>query len=341
MTRRTRFFLFGSIAFLLVGLCTGLVAYYSGLPMRAFGQSDTPSELSYVPADAAVVAYANVHDIMRSELRQKLHAAMPEREDGQEEFERHTGLNIERDIDRVVGFLVPGPDSEKHRGMVIASGRFDVVRLEGLAREHGGQVEEYRGKRLITRAPQAEGTGDNRPMTVAFLMPGLVALGDTDSVKRAIDGVGGQNITANKELMDLVRDIDDSNAWAVGRFDAIMSQAKLPEGVMSQIPAVKWFSASGHVNGGVSGMLRAEARDEQAAQNLRDVVNGFLALARLQAGNKPEMQSLVTSLQVSGTGTTVAVSFSLPTEVIETLGAAAGAARKAHEGRRTHDGDEQ
>ena len=53
--------------------------------------------------------------------------------------------------------------------------------------------------------------------------------------------------------MDLVNDIDDSNAWAVGRFDALMSQAKLPEGVASQIPAVKLFSASGHINGGLSG----------------------------------------------------------------------------------------
>ena len=60
-------------------------------------------------------------------------------------------------------------------------------------------------------------------MTVAFLTPGLVAVGDTDSVKRGIDGVGGANITSNKELMDLVRDIDDSNAWAVGRFDALIT----------------------------------------------------------------------------------------------------------------------
>ena len=62
MRSRTRYFLFGSVAVLLVGLCTGLVAYYAGLPIGALGQSDTPSELTYVPADAAVVAYCNVQE---------------------------------------------------------------------------------------------------------------------------------------------------------------------------------------------------------------------------------------------------------------------------------------
>jgi len=179
--------------------------------------------------------------------------------------------------------------------------------------------------------------------SVAFLAPGLVAVGDTDSVKRGIDNTGGANITTNTELMDLVREIDDSNAWAVGRFDALVKHANLPEGVTSQIPAVKWFSASGHVNGGLSGLLRAEARDEQAGQNLRDVVQGFLALARLQAGSRPEIQAMVSSLQVSGSGRTVALSFSLPTEAIEALGAAAGAAKKSHEmhRERQHEADDR
>jgi hypothetical protein len=328
MTSRTRYFLFGSVAVLLVGLCTGLVAYYAGLPIGALGQADTPKELSYVPADAAVVAYCNVQDVMRSQLRQTLQKRMPKHGEGQEELERQTGINIEQDIDRVVGFLVPTGSKDGHRGMVLASGRFDQVRLEGLALQHGGQVSDYKGKRLITRTPDAEGHhGPHKSMTVAFLGPGLVALGDTDSVKQGIDGAGGANITSNKELMSLVRDIDDSNAWAVGRFDTLMTHANLPEGVSSQIPAVKWFSASGHVNGGVSGLLRAETRDEQAGQNLRDVVQGFLALARLQAGNKPELQALVSSLQVSGSGKTVALSFSVPSEAIDALGAAGGAAQ--------------
>lgn len=323
MTRRTRYFLFGSITVLLVGLCTGLVAYYAGLPMGAFGQTDTPAELSYVPPDAAVVAYCNVADVMHSELRQKLHAAMPDREDGQEDFERETGLNIEQDIDRVVGFMIPSAGQEQYRGMALASGRFNVVKLEALAREHGGQVEEYKGRRLITRVPQGD-EQHGKSITVAFLAPGLVGVGETATVKRAIDGAGGRNITTNNELMDLVHDIDDSNAWAVGQFDALMSHARLPEGVASQIPAVRWFSASGHINGGVNGMLRAETRDEQAGQNLRDVVQGFLALARLQAGEKPELQTLVSSLQVSGTGKTVAVSFSIPIEAIDAIGAMHG-----------------
>jgi hypothetical protein len=224
--------------------------------------------------------------------------------------------------------------------MVLASGRFDVVKLEGLAREHGGQVEEYKGKRLITHGPVhgGEHRRDGPDMAVAFMAPGLVAVGETASVKRGIDGTGGANITSNKELMGLVQDLDASNAWAVGRFDALMSHANLPQGVASQIPAIRWFAASGHVNGGLTGLLRAEARDDQAAQNLRDVVNGFLGLAKLQAGEKPELQALVNSLQVSGTGKTVALSFTLPSEVIETLGAAAAAA-KNHEGRPDHGQD--
>lgn len=336
MTKRTRYFVYGSMAVLLVGLCTGLVAYYTGMPMGAFGQPEGPQELRYVPADAAVVAYANVRDVMQSELRQRLHEKIPSHDrDGQKEFEEATGIDIERDIDRVVAFMSPG-EEKRYSGMVLATGRFDVGRLEALAREHEGKIEEYRGIRLVTKgfehhsfddddddddgdAEEADHHGQ-KSMTIAFLAPGMIGLGETDVVKAAIDRQGSQSILDNGELMELVKDIDDANAWAVGRFDALMSQASLPAEVASRIPAIRWFSASGHINGGISGLIRAEARDEQAAQNLRDVIQGFLALARMQSGQNQDMQSLVNSLQLSGTGTTVAVSFQIPTAVIDAFG---------------------
>jgi hypothetical protein len=327
MTKRTRYFVFGSVTVLLVGLCTGLVAYYTGMPMGAFGQSSGLTELRYVPATASVVAYADVRNLMQSELRQKLHQADQNQQDGQAEFQRETGIDIEHDIDRVVAFMEAGEGPDNSTGMIVATGRFDQGRLESLARQHGGTVEDYNGKRLISKMG-LDGDDDDadghtgKSVTVAFLETGVVAVGETPVVKRAIDRQGSDSVTGNAELMALVNDIDDSNAWAVGRFDALMNHAKLPEGVASQIPAVKLFSASGHINGGLSALIRAEARDEQAAQNLRDVVQGFLALAKLQSNSQPELQVLMNSLQLSGTGKTVALSFEIPSQVIDTLAAA-------------------
>jgi hypothetical protein len=57
-----------------------------------------------------------------------------------------------------------------------------------------------------------------------------------------------------------------------------------------------------------------------------------VALAKLQAGDRPEMQAMVQSLQLGGSGRTVALSFTLPTEFFEALGALAGARREAAQG---------
>jgi hypothetical protein len=256
---------------------------------------------------------------MRSEFRQKLRAAMTDDEHGQAEFQKQTGIDIEHDIDHVVAFVEPGGSDDHHNGMVIAAGRFEAGRLEALAREHEGLIEEYKGKRLVTvvgdRGHDEKPHGDT--FTVAFLDPGLIALGQTGVVKRSIDRQGGQSVLDNHEMMNLVHDLDSANAWAVGRFDTLISQARLPEGVAGQIPAVRWFSASGHINGGLRGTIRAEARDEQAGQNLRDVVQGFMALAKMQASQKPELTALMNSIQLSGTGKTVSLNFEVPSQIID------------------------
>src|SRR4029077_1317016 len=116
MTTRTRYFVIASLLVLGVGLSTGLVAYYVGLPAGAFANRGGPEELSYVPRDATVVAYANVGEIMASELRQKLHRALPLQENGQRELANATGINLETDVDRVVACLHPDVDSTKMPG---------------------------------------------------------------------------------------------------------------------------------------------------------------------------------------------------------------------------------
>ncbi|MGB2717946.1 MAG: hypothetical protein WBC51_27415 [Vicinamibacterales bacterium] len=311
MTKQTRYFMAGSAAILVAGLCTGLVAYYGG-GFQALSASTGPTELAYVPADASVVAYADVRSIMDSELRQRLKTVFPG-EKGQEEFKRETGIDIEKDVDYIVASFSPAGDESVHPvPLVVVRGAFSPDQLEALAREHGGVSEEYRGKRIV-KSPN----GDQHAL--AFLEPGLVAIGAVASVKKAIDAqMSAQSITGNDEMMNLVGDIAASNnAWAVGRFDLISKQAKLPEQIARQIPPVKWFAAAGHINGGVSALIRAEANDDQAAENLRDVVRGFLALGRLQSQGDPRIAAIANSMQLEGSGKTVQLSFTVPAEVIE------------------------
>ena len=228
--------------------------------------------------------------------------------------------------------------------MVLASGLFDEVKIESLMREHGATVEQYKDKRLIVVSPDARrqalhpsdapvpgpAAAHATELALAFLKPGLVAVGSANLIRQAVDlEHGGENITSNAEVMNLIRSIDSGNVWAVGRFDAIQSAARLPP-VLSQLPAITWFSVTGQINDTISGVVRAETRDEESAKNLRDVVNGFLALARLQAGSKPEFQALAQSLQLSGTGKTVELAFSVPGALFDLIeGCAASQPRQA------------
>jgi hypothetical protein len=339
MTKKTRYFMAGSAAVVAAGLCTGLVAFYNG-GFPALSASTGPTELAYVPNDVAVVAFADVRAIMDSELRKRLKIALPIPEDGQEEFRAQTGIDIEQDIDYIVAAM-SGPTAGTRSGksgLVVARGRFDIVRLEGLAREHGGTVEEYRGKRMVTSSPTVNPDGTTsghhgRAMTIAFLEPGLVAVGESAAVKHAIDAqMSAQSITSNNEMMELVSDIERSNnAWAVGRLDVLTSHAQLPEQIANQVGSMRMFAAAGHINGGLSGMIRAEARDDQSAENLRDVVRGVLALGRLQAQNDPRLNAVTQSLELAGTGKTVSLSFTVPAELLDlAISHAQPAAPKPH-----------
>ena len=81
-----------------VGLCTGLVAYYSGaLSKRSAGALP---DFAYVPADASTVAYVDCHRIMSSEFRQRLRQVLPTGEEKNRRAQQ-TGIDLERDIDGV------------------------------------------------------------------------------------------------------------------------------------------------------------------------------------------------------------------------------------------------
>ena len=312
MTHQTRYFVLGASGLLGVGLLTGLLAYANRGAALAVSVT-APAELAYIPSNASIVAYANVREVMLSDFRERIRQIAPDGV-GQAGLEQQLGLSIERDIDHVVAFLALGPAEGRPAGLVLLRGRFDTTRLEAVAREGGASVSEYGGTRIVS----IDG-GDVGALAMAFMEPGLVAIGDLGTVRQAVDrGSAGADITSNEQIMTLLERVESgSNAWAVGQFGDLGSLGFLPEEVSAQMPAVTAFAVSGRVNGGVSGSATIEGRDEAAGQNLRDVFRGFLALATMQTSGRSELQAMVDSLQLSGTGTLATLSFWLPSEALD------------------------
>ena len=313
MTKRTQRFVFLGVAILVVGLGTGLVASYVGLPNLGIIGSDGPAELAYVPADATVVAFADVREVMDSQLRQKLLKISPEADHGADSFQAETGINMQTDVDRIVATISGTPDPSNPanmRPLLLARGRFDTARIEAAIRAKGGTVEEYNKQRLITLGNEL----------------GLAFVGVPASVRRAIDTkASGKNVTSNADVMRLVRDFDSGNAWVVANIEAATSGNVIPTEIKQQLPPITWLALNARIDDGVSAMVRAEARDEAAANNLRDVIRGLVALARLQTAQHQELAQLVNSLELGGQGTTVSLGLTIPPAVIDMLGALRGA----------------
>jgi hypothetical protein len=318
-----------------VGLGTGLVAYYVGFPATAFFNHNGPDELRYLPSSVSLVGYAEVREIMASDLRQRLKQVMgtDAQDNGRRQVQELTGINFETDIERLVGgFDAGGPSG--NNGLVVARGVFDAVKIEALMREHGAQVQDYKGKRLVVADHLGDpgNFGDVSPaprnpapsFALAFLEPGLVTFGSTALVQHAIDlhTGGGESAATNEDLVSHIKALDGGNAWVVGRMDVLKGKARLPEVVANQLPPITWFGFRGQVDGGLQALVTAEAKDDESANMLRDVVRGFLALAKLQTSSKPEFQHFVQSLQLGGTGKTVSLSLDVPAQIFDAIGAA-------------------
>ena len=313
MAKRTRIFLLASAGVLTAVLATGLVAWAGG----AVAGSTTPDDIAYVPGNAQMVAYADVRQVMNSPFRDRLRQLDADNNAAADGFEARTGINFERDVDSVLiastgRISVPTPSD---RALLIAHGRFDAVRIEGLMRQQGAQVDQYRGKRVVAIK------NDANDAALTFAGPGLLLFGAGDSVRAALDAKAGaaQGIGANTEFMALVNDVDEGTAWSVAKFDSVAGRSPLPVGIVNQLPPINWLAASGRIDSGLHGRVRAEAQDEQSARDLRDVVQGFLSLARLQGSRDPGYKGMLDSVMLNAQGKSVSLSFELTPAVLDSL----------------------
>ena len=116
MTHRIRDVAAGGGERLGLWLCTGLLLSFSAgtaLAQPVGGSLD----LAHVPENASLVAYANVREAMLSDVWARIRQMAGD--DLAELRVEELGLDLERDIDEVLGFLAPGATPGQPAGLAL------------------------------------------------------------------------------------------------------------------------------------------------------------------------------------------------------------------------------
>lgn len=318
-----------------VGVVGALGALYFDPARAAVGP--LPAEGLALPGDTQFVMGFDVHRLVASPFYQRF-GKDPQgqgRPPGFAQLEEKTGLNPERDVDRIV-FGGRAVDKGPEGGVVLVSGRFDRTKLSR-AIETEGKGVTFKSHEGTTVYLFREGQGA-RSGAVAFLDDDTLVLGPRESVEATITNYAGGKapVRGNAALIALLESVKPgSTFWAVGD-QSVLSRLPLSvPGAAGQgsitLPPVKSVVVTGDFDPMVAVELTGEAVDNKAAQNLADVVRGLVALASLQASQKPEMRELASAVSVTTEAARVRVNLRVPYELIDSLAprrpaAASGAA---------------
>jgi hypothetical protein len=319
---RSRLAVAVSITIVALGVIVGLGAFWLDPARAAIGP--LPGEALILPGDAKFVMGLDVKRFAASPFYERYASRRGMQPAGLSELEEKTGLNPVRDIDRVVIAGIPGAEKGSP-GLVLAFGKFDLYKL-GRALETDGKAAGHRFEGLTVYTLDEEG---RNPLALAFLDEGSILFGPQGRVESAVSSraQGKAPLRDNATLLSLVEKVrPGSTFWMVGDQSllaalplSVPAPGSSADGTAVNLPSLRSLTVTGDLDPEVSLNLVGEAADEPAAHNLADVVRGFVALASLQAQQKPELQRLASAVTVATEANRVLVSARFPYELLDAL----------------------
>jgi hypothetical protein len=313
----------------LLTVTTLFVGFCALLPARA---ADSQL-LALVMPDAKVLAGVNVDQAKASPFGQYVLAQVQTQDQQMQQLVKLTGFDPTRDVHEVLA-ASPGNPGGPHTGLALALGTFDVAKITAVAATNGAPTERYKGLTILEDPKKTHG--------IVFLSGTVVAAGDLASVKGAIDRQGGQTALSTAMLVQVNKWSTSQDAWMVADIPAA---ALKPPANSPNLPAITQSTAfqsiqqsAGGVKFGSNVVVTAEAQADTAqnASAMADVVRLLLNVAQMQTEQNPQLAALVKSAQVTTSGATLGVSFSVPGDQFQQLLQQGKTASSEHRPARRH-----
>jgi len=257
--------------------------------------------LSWMPEDAEAVLFIDVAQLRRAPFFADLLAWAPKPDTDQEyrQFVRDTGFDYEKDLDRLaVAFEQQGA---RKIFFAVGDGHFDGRKIKAYA-EKTGAVEKSGGMEILS-TPIA---GSSAHLFFTFLTKGRLAITNSNdfaswlhSAKATDDGewrgrfarVAGSPVFAvmrNEALRDAFSADPASQALARKATGGLSS----PQ-LSTLLAQLQWLTVAGKPeNNKLRVALDGESLEDKNAQQLADLLNGVVLLARAGLSNARTQQQL-------------------------------------------------
>jgi hypothetical protein len=274
--------------------------------------------LSWVPEDADTVLFIDLAELRRAPFFADLLAWAPRPETDQEyrQFVRDTGFDYEKDLDRLAVSIEQ--QGAQKIFFAVGDGHFDEQKIKAYAAKNGA-VEKSGGMEILS-SPFAE---NSTHLFFTFFTKGRLAISNRNDFASWLHSA---KATDDSEWRERLARVAGSPVFAVMRNEALreafsanpVSQAlarKATGGLSSPqlsslLAQLQWLTVAGKPeNDKLRMAIDAESLEEKNAQQLADLLNGVVLLARaglsnartqqLGAGTRQSYLALLKSVEVS------------------------------------------
>ena len=262
-----------------------------------------------VPADATFVAHLDIEALRKSEIGAYLFTQLetPEAEAEFAEAKAAFGMDVRKELKSVTVYGLPGSDGAPS-GAVLLEGDFDRQRVQdAVASNADHRTTPYGGAEVH----QWTNKKNQRTVYAAFLADGLLVMSEQlDAAHRALD-LERRTIPSLATRPDVI-----PARWRATppMFYAVvhMDQLPRPKGAPALEGARRGFAALSESIGNLSLEVALEFETVEQAEQLRKIVEGFTAMAALNAEQNPDLAELAQKIQVVSEGRGLRMSLRWP-----------------------------
>ncbi len=309
----SRVFVLASMGAVAVGGAVTLGALVLGTARAAVGP--LPPDALPILVDARYVMGLDVARFYASSFHKRYAHDASTRPDALRELEAKTGLDPERDVDRV--FAAGGAPGDS-RGVALIQGRFDPKRIARAieTEKRGVTWKQHRGMTVYVFGAESRSPG-----ALTFLDDHSILLGTETGVRAVIERKSGPGAVPPSQIRDLVGRVKPgSTFWMVGDATVLSSlQAAAHAGPAITLPALRSLLVTGDLDPEVRVSIVGDATDAAGARSVADVVRGLIGLLSLQAAQRPELAQLSSAVSVATDANQVHVDAHIPYVLVDAL----------------------